>query len=278
MNRAGRLAAFALLALALQPGYSQGASVPAGLAATGADAAFQVATIKPSDPNKTGWMLGTKGNHFFAENVTVTDLITFAYEVHARQIVGGPPWIATARFDVEGVPEKAGRPAREQLQAMLRGLLQQRFHLELQPEQRELAIYKLTVANSGPKFSKSADVEGEHPGYNFPRMTPHVEMTVMHMTMANFASALQRNVTDRPVLDDTGLTGRYGFTLTWTPDDSQFTQLRANGGPAPRTSGEPNAPPGLFTAIQEQLGLKLEPVKAPVGVLAVVRVEQPSAN
>jgi uncharacterized protein (TIGR03435 family) len=239
---------------------------------------FQVATIKPSDPNKSGWMLGTKGNHFFAENVTVVDLVTFAHGVHAKQIVGGPTWIRTEKYDIEGVPDAPGRPQRPQLQSMLRKLLADRLQLRLQTEKRELAVYALVVDKGGPKLTKAAEVEGEHPGYGFPRIGATAEMKMMHMTMAEFVSALQRTVMDRPVVDQTGLTERYGFTLTWTPDDSQFLQFAGAGTKVPPGAAEPNAPPGLFTAIDEQLGLKLEPVKLAVDCLVVDAVTRPSEN
>ena len=223
-------------------------------------------------------MLGTKGNHFAARHVTVVDLITFAFGVHARQIVGGPEWVQSARYDIEGVPEAPGRPAREQLEAMVRGLLANRFQLKLAPETRDLAVYALAIAKGGVKLKESPDVDGEHPGYGFKSISPRAEMGVMHMTMSNFASALQRVVMDRPVVNQTMLSGRYSFTLNWTPDDSQFLQWRGAGANTATAREEQDSPAGLFTAIQEQLGLKLQPEKAPVDVLVVQHIEQPTAN
>ena len=100
-------------------------------------------------------------------------------------------------------------------------------------------------------------------------------LPVSNATFAEFAGVMQTAVLDRPVVDRTGLPGRYDFTLTWTADDSQFAQM---GVRVPPPSGDPNAPPGLFTAIQEQLGLRLEPTTAPVGALIIDRVEKPSEN
>jgi uncharacterized protein (TIGR03435 family) len=93
--------------------------------------------------------------------------------------------------------------------------------------------------------------------------------------MTDLANVMQAAVLDRPVVDKTGLAGRYDFTLTWTPDDSQF---RSMGITVPPPSGDANAPPGLFTAIQEQLGLKLESTSAPADVLVIDRLEKPSEN
>ena len=98
------------------------------------------------------------------------------------------------------------------------------------------------------------------------------------MTMNDFASWMQASVMDRPVVDQTGLTDRYDFQLKWTPDDSQFTQFRTANIVVPPTNDNPNAPPNLYTAIQQQLGLKIEPAKAPDAVLVIDHVEKPSAD
>ena len=98
------------------------------------------------------------------------------------------------------------------------------------------------------------------------------------MRRAAFASAMQRTVLDKPLVDQTGLADRYDFTLKWTPDDSQFNQIRDTGVRVPADAGDPNAPPGLYTAIREELGLKIEPVKALTDVLVVDHAEKPSAN
>jgi uncharacterized protein (TIGR03435 family) len=95
------------------------------------------------------------------------------------------------------------------------------------------------------------------------------------MSMRDFCDGMQGAVMDKPVVDHTGLTGRYDFFLTWTPDDSQFLQMGAR---APQPTDDPNAPPGLFTAIQEQLGLKLQAAKGPVQVLVIDHLEKPTEN
>jgi uncharacterized protein (TIGR03435 family) len=100
-------------------------------------------------------------------------------------------------------------------------------------------------------------------------------LPVRNATLADFAGVMQAAVLDRPVVDQTGLTGRYDFTLTWTPDETQFASM---GVRVPPPTGDPSAAPGLFTAIQEQLGLKFDSTKAPVEVIVVDRVERPSDN
>jgi uncharacterized protein (TIGR03435 family) len=138
-------------------------------------------------------------------------------------------------------------------------------------EKRELAVYALTVAKGGPKLTKSMGNPNGPPNDNF---STSAYMKETNTTMGEYAKAMQY-VLDRPVLDQTGLEGRWDFLLKWTPDESQFTAL---GYRIPAPSGDPNAPPGLFTAIQDQIGLKLEALKAPADVLVVDKVERPSAN
>jgi uncharacterized protein (TIGR03435 family) len=240
-----------------------------------ANPAFAVATIKPSDPNNSNWGLGTKGTHFFSANANVDDLISFAYGVHAKQIVGRQAWFLTDKFDIEGVPATEGKPNRKQLESMVQGLLADRFKLVVHHDKRDLAVYALTVGKNGPRLTKSAAAPNAPSGYG---LGPLGTMKVMNMTMAAFASAMQRTVLDKPMVDQTGLTERYDFTLKWTPDDSQFIQFRGAGINVPSATDDPNAPPGLYTAIQEQLGLKLEPVKALTDVVVIDHAERPSAN
>jgi uncharacterized protein (TIGR03435 family) len=104
------------------------------------------------------------------------------------------------------------------------------------------------------------------------------DLIVRNMTMKDFASWMQSGVMDRPVVDQTGLTDRYDFTLKWTPDDSQFAQFRGAGVSVPPPTDDPKAPPSLYTAITEQIGLKMGPAKAPDDVIVIDHVEKPSAN
>ncbi len=257
---------------------AQASSGPTQASNASGDPAFEVATIRPSNPNDVEWGLGTRGNHFWAQNTTIIDLISFAYELHAKQIIGGPPWCRTEKFDVEAVPNFEGRPIRMQLQTMLGKLLADRFQLQVHTERQPLAVYALVVARGGVKFHKSDAPSDARSGYTFSDIVPVTQMKVMRMTMPAFASALQRTVLDRPVVDETRLPDRYDFALQWTPDESQFIQFRGTGVVVPSGSGGANAPPGLFTAIENQLGLKLEAKKAMDDVVVIDRVEQPSAN
>lgn len=246
---------------------------------TALDPSFEVATIKisNSNPNDAEWGIGTRGTHFWSKNATVIDLLSFAFEVHAKQITGGPSWCRTDRFDVEGVPNFEGKPARAQLQTMLRKLIEDRFQLKFHMEKQELSVFALMIAKDGVQFHKTDSPPDAGAGYGFPTMVPITQMNVLRMTMPAFASALQRTVLDRPVVDQTGLRDRYDFVLKWTPDDSQFSPLRG-AVTLPAEKADANAPPGLFTAIQNQLGLRLEAKKAMVDVIAIDRIEKPSAN
>lgn len=234
--------------------------------------AFEVATIKPAAPNSdAGNVIRMEStNRFAVLNYTVKKLVGAAYNLTPRTIAGGPGWIETEGYDITAVTPGAVLPSREEQMSMLQKLLADRFKLAFHREQRETSIYALTVAKSGSKLKDSAN-----PGVNPPltnRIFPdHVSLPGRGATTAQLASVLQRAVVDRPVVDRTGLNGKYDFDLEWTPDDTQF------GG---QIRGTPAAPvrPDLFTAMQEQLGLRLEATRGPVDTLVIDRIERPSAN
>jgi uncharacterized protein (TIGR03435 family) len=240
--------------------------------AADAPAGFEVATIKPSDPNRPGKLFTVRGRQVMTVNTTVNDLITFAYGLHARQVTGAPEWAESEKFDVTGQPEAPGVPSQAQLRTMIQKLLADRFQLAFHREQRELPVYAILVGNSGPKLTRNDSNPNGLPSLLFKGLGV---LPAMNASMADLANVMQAAVLDRPVVDKTGLPGRYDFTLTWTPDESQFAGL---GVRVPPPSGDANAPPGLFTAVQEQLGLRFDSTRAPVEVLAIDRVEKPSAN
>ena len=240
--------------------------------AVNAPAVFEVATIKPSNPDAPGKLLTFRGRQFMSINTTASDLISFAYRVHAAQITGAPEWIESAKYDITAQPQAEGQPNESQLRAMIQKLLEDRFRLSVSRGTKELSAYEMTVGKSGPKLTKNDINPNGLPSLFFKGLGV---LPALNASMADLASVLQAAVLDRPVVDRTQLPGRFDFTLTWTPDDSQF---RGIGGRVPAPSNDPSAPPGLFTAIQEQLGLRLEPTKAPVDVLVVDRMERPSDN
>ena len=154
---------------------------------------------------------------------------------------------------------------------MLRKLLTARFKLTFHREQKELPIYALTIGKNGSKLKEGvAPPDGPRP-LIFVLSPQGVSLPGRNATMAELASVMQRAALDRPVMDKTGLSGRYDFDLEWTPDETQF------GGQGPRETPE-STKPSLFAAIQEQLGLRLEGTKGPVDVLVIDKVERPSDN
>ena len=241
--------------------------------AADAPAVFEVATIKPSIPDRPGKVFTVKGRQVLTINTTANDLITFAYDLHTRQIVGGPPWMESEKYDVTGQPESEGVPSRVQLSAMMRKLLEDRFKFTFHREKRELPVYAITVAPGGPKLTKNDNNPNGLPGLFFKGLGT---LPAMNATMGDLAGVMQTAVLDRPVLDKTGLQGRWDFTLRWTPDETQFVNMGVRVTPPP--ANDPDAPPGLFTAFQEQLGLKLESTKGPVEVLVVDKIDKPSEN
>jgi len=166
--------------------------------------------------------------------------------------------------DVDGLSDVEGTPNLAQLQGLIRKILTQRFGLQLRHEQRELPVFALVVAKGGPRIvANTSDPNGiMDQQQNGSSSSRHVE-TLRNASMADLALVLQFHV-DRPIVDHTGFRGRYDFKLQWTTDD------------APAET--PDAPPGLFTAIQEQIGLKLEPMKAPANVLVIEEDDYPSCS
>jgi len=249
------------------PGYAQspGTTSPAAIAAP----VIEAATIKPvKEPSPNNMRDSTEGRRLSMRYTTLRDLMMMAYEVDPRQIVEGPPWVATDEYDIDlVVPE--GVQVNQCEEAVLAELMADRFHLKFHREQRMMAVYVLEVAKGGPKL-KTADATGveksgcEHLGV----------CSFRKRTLANFARFMQFVVLDRPVVDKTGIAGTFDFTLRWTPDESQFNGMGFRV-PVPESTV---VLPGLFTAIQEQLGLKLDPQRIPAEVLVIDHVERPSEN
>ena len=243
--------------------------------AADADPSLDVATIKPSDPSRRGKGFGFQGTHFRTFNMNLNDMLAIAYGLHTKQIIGAPDWFGTDLYDVDGVPDVPGRPDLKQMGILLQKLLADRCALKLHHETRELSVYAITVAAGGPKMTKSTVAPTDPQAFGFRGLG---DLIVRNMSMKDFAMGMQSAVTDKPVVDHTGLTDRYDFALKWTPDDSQFAQFRTAVNVTPPKSDDPNAPPSLYTAVQETLGLKIEATKAPDDVIVIDHVEKPSAN
>jgi bla regulator protein blaR1 len=180
--------------------------------------------------------------------------------------------MGTDKFDLAAQPDGEGQPNDKQWKTMIQKLLTDRFQLAFHREKKELSVYAITVGKTGPKLTKSEGDPNGLPGLFFRGLGV---LPARNATMADFAGVMQAAVLDRPVIDHTGLAGRYDFTLTWTPDEFQFGGL---GMKPPTASNDSATAPDLFTAMQQQLGLKLEATKAPAEILVIDRVEKPSEN
>jgi uncharacterized protein (TIGR03435 family) len=237
------------------------------------DPTFEVATIKPVESDaKAGRYITMQGNNRFIEkDYTLKLLIAAAYDLNPRTISGGPSWIESDHYDIVAVTPGETRPTRDQQMSMLRNLLVDRFKLTFHREPKEFSIYELQVARNGPKLKESTvpnDPPTVGPGVVHPQ---RIVLPARNATTSELASLLQRAILDRPVVDKTGLSGRYDFDLEWAPDETQF------GGDVPTASADAPAAP-LFSAIQEQLGLRLVATRGPVDSLIIDKAERPSAN
>ncbi len=224
---------------------------------------FAVATIKPHDAASPRQGFNTEGRRITIRNENLTSLLMFAYAIHKRQIAGLPDQIAAISYDIVGTTDTAGEPSLRQFQEMLQKLLAERFQLTFHREKRPMPVFAIAVAKGEPKLTPAAQPNAEADDFNSANGT---EQTIRFTsaTVADFALNEQFFL-DRPVVDQTGLTARYDFTLRYTRDETA-------------TSNDPNAPPGLFTAIEEQLGLKFQPTKAPIDVLVIDHIAPPTPN
>jgi uncharacterized protein (TIGR03435 family) len=232
--------------------------------------AFDVVSVKPnkSGSNSTN-VPRLAGGKFSATGISLNALISFAYGVRDFQIAGGSGWMDTDRFDIDAKPEKDPGNDPNAVPKMLQALLADRFKLAFHRESKELPVYALVVGKNGSKLQKSKNSEAP---LGFLALgnrvaAPNAPLSIL----TQFLSQLLGRI----VLDKTGLAGNFDFSMQWTPDASQKLGLGDPNAPAPvlDTNG-----PSIFTAIQEQLGLKLESDKGPVEVLVIDHVERPSEN
>jgi bla regulator protein blaR1 len=235
---------------------------------------FEVASIKRSPPPTigegqppTGFQIPRGSGRLNTMRTTLRMLITFAYNVKDYQLSGGPGWANSETYDITAKAAENATP--DQIRAMLQTLLRERFKLVLRQGTKEAPIYELVVAKGGVKIQ-----EDTTSARSATMMTGRGKAGALRTSLANFVQLLGV-VTGRPVVDKTGLTSTYKFDLNWTPDPGE-------GGP-PALGGPDAAPldsngPSLFTALQEQLGLKLESAKGPVESLVIEGAEKPSEN
>ncbi len=242
-------------------------SVSVALAQT---SAFEVATIKPS-PDLMIWsgFQSPGGGRFEASHVTVRAMVAFAYDIRDFYVSGGPGWAGSERFEIVARTDPNATPA--QRRAMLQTLLAERFKLAVRHETKEATVYQLVVAKDGVKSSGLMESSRKIGGIRF---LGRGQIEGMGNTIGGIANYLQ-TLLDQVVVDKTGLTGNYDFKLSWTPDESQAGKPGAQAGLA--EAAEPGGA-SIFTALQEQLGLKLEGTRGPVETLVIDHVERPGEN
>ncbi|HVW11776.1 MAG TPA: TIGR03435 family protein [Bryobacteraceae bacterium] len=243
-------------------------------------ASFEAATIKPVQPEdyRAGRYIKMQSAHqFLVKNTTVSGMIAAAFDLNQDMVGGGPKWVTDDRYDIVAVTPGEERPTIDDQMKMLRQLLVDRFKLQYHTEKKIHAIYLLSVAKGGPKLDRSEAPPDQSPVLTstlFPAASgviDHVLLPGRNTTIRELASMLQRAVLDRPVVDETGLNGRYDFDLEWTPDQWQF------GGTLPLGSAN-SGKPSLYAAIERQLGLKLTSTRGNAETLVIDGVDRPSAN
>jgi uncharacterized protein (TIGR03435 family) len=234
---------------------------------------FEVASIKPTGQPPRGPGFNVTETELRAPNISLAGLIAFTFELHASQIAGLPGWAQTEGFEIAARLPRGGDPSDAQIRTMLKNLLESRFGFAFHNEKRVLSVYAIDLGKSGaagikmtPSTNSGLNIGSQGLG----------RVRFRGATMAGLATQLQLRVLDRPVIDQTGLTGRYDFTLDWRPDEFQFP----NAPPQQRAAAIAAADtlPDLFTAFQQQLGLKLEATKAPTTTLVVDKVSKPTEN
>ena len=234
--------------------------------------AFDVVSIKSLAGFARSRMPGARQSQgrFARAAATLRQLVQYAYDVQPLQVTGGPAWVSTSRFQVDARTERTTTPA--QMRAMVRQMLAERFALKAHTDVRERPIYRMVVARQngklGPSIYRTGDAECgggnlqpcDLAGWSGGLMSSGMGLQQLAVALFNRS---QNTGVDRPVIDHTGVAGMFGFTLMFSPFDA-----------GPHVSDVPS----IFTALQEQLGLKLEPARGPVELLVIDSVEQPTPN
>lgn len=235
--------------------------------------AFDVATVKlvDHDPKGGRYFRMENAHRWIAKDYTLPLLIAAAYDLNTRTISGGPDWVDSAHFDIVAITPGDVQPNRIEQMAMLRKLLADQFQLTFHRQSREFSLYELQVAKGGPKLKVSTAPAEEAPQLISTVYPQKIHLPARNATMQDFVFMLQRAMLDRPVTDKTGLTARYDFDLEWAPDETQF------GGEVPVASADAPSPP-LFTALPQQLGLKLVAARGPIDALIIDHATQPASN
>jgi uncharacterized protein (TIGR03435 family) len=225
--------------------------------------------------------------------MTLKELVVIAWGLQSFQVSAGPPWFDSTRYDIVATPEhRSSQPNMNLL--MIRSLVEDRFQLRAHQETKELPVYDLVVARKdgrlGPGLIESKDGScmpfdpsnpafPSEPGKPRPPMCGRSiviprRMSAISVPLGNLTSMLSM-LLGRTVVEKTGLAGNFDINLEWTPDEAQAMRVAQDAPPVAPSTG---VAPSIFTAIQEQLGLKLEPAKGPVEILVIDHAEKPSEN
>jgi uncharacterized protein (TIGR03435 family) len=280
----GRWRSVAVISLLLSSGGS-------AIAQTDTPLQFEVASIKRARPDAVWGFHFAPGGRATLTDFSMNELIILAWHTQGFRIVGGPSWFDSERYTIEA--EAEGNPVLEDSRLMLRSLLQDRFRLALHRETRELPAYALVPVKSGARLAeakngscKTADEssgptppsEPGLPGCGFSqRLRPQNNGAPMmqlqgHSVTTSMIARMIGNILDRAVSDDTGISGSFDISVEYAMDDGLLKRV------APDARVSDNTAPSLFTALQEQVGLKLESRRVPVEVLVIDHAERPSAN
>jgi uncharacterized protein (TIGR03435 family) len=242
--------------------------------------AFEVAAIRPNKSGSSHSHTGFNNGRFTAENAPLKTLLQYdAYGIPEPQILGGPSWLSSERFDIDAKADDAvaaqiAKLNHEQTNLMERQMVQQlladRFKLVVHRETKELPVYALVIAKGGPKLIQAKDTGG-----GTGTTSNSGKLTATGVTMTRVAQTLTQILArelGRIVIDKTGIQGKYDLALTWTPENNSAAIGSASN------DNSASSGPSIFTALQEQLGLKLESTKAPVEVLVIDHIEEPTEN
>jgi len=256
-NIAGKMVSIVLMLSSLAPSVVSGAQL-----------GFEVASIKPNVSNDGRVGIGIQpGGRLSVTGATVKMLMRQAYRIQDFQMVGGPAWLDSDRYDIVAKAEGDANP--DQVREMVQSLLADRFQLKFHRETRELPVYALMVGKNGPKMEVS-QTQGRA---NSMTRLGRGEIDAQGMSMAQLVQTLSLSV-GRTVIDKTGLDGNYNFKLEWMPEPGQMIGPGERGAPPPV---DPSLP-SIFTAIQEQLGLRLEAQKGSVEIFVIDSASKPKEN
>jgi uncharacterized protein (TIGR03435 family) len=255
---------------------------------------YEVVSIKPNNSSNRGNRQNAPDG-FTETNVPLQILVLRAFGIQEFQLAGAPSWISSERFDIDAKMDTTVADAFQKLnpddqriarQQMLQAVLADRLGMTFHREDRMFQVYSLMIGKKGPKLHEAKPGDTYPNGIKYPnggggagaimmRMSPEAHiLTAQAVPIASLINQLRLESLGRPVLDKTGLTGKYDFTLTWAPENVSISGVATQ---SPITTGDPGAP-SLFTALEEQLGLKLESVKAPIEIIVIDHVNRPSGN